>query len=47
MLADSYVLQMRLHAGKLAATFGAEAAFDERAKAVWAAVMDLKIKVDD
>lgn len=36
----------RWHEDKLRALFGKEAAVDERAKAIWSAVMDLKAKVD-
>ena len=39
--------QGRWHADKLTSTFGAVAASDERAKAVWAATMGLKAKVDE
>jgi hypothetical protein len=36
----------RWHEDKLRALFGNEIAVDERAKALWSAVMDLKAKVD-
>ena len=39
--------QGRWHADKLTSTFGAVAASDERAKAVWAATTGLKAKVDE